>query len=246
MDELGIRDLAICVAGDPTPQELVQHLTAFTFEACNPESVCLYLRGYGQQEQQLTLLAHRGLTAAEVERYGVIDIGFPIPASDAVRRRQPYSRSFTELAEDFPLLHVRPELLSHGSMLIVPIQDSAITRALLFVALPGDIDWNASSWQNVLALQAALSLYVRANLAFWDEVQTPSTGASLSRKLTDRQCAILALVEAGKSSSSIAARLGFSESTVKKDLRRAMAIVGATSRRQAVTKARDLGLLPVA
>jgi DNA-binding NarL/FixJ family response regulator len=75
---------------------------------------------------------------------------------------------------------------------------------------------------------------------------TPLTAPSPEQnmRLDERQVAILRMVDEGQATSGITAALGCSESTVKKSLQRAMKMLGAHDRHEAVTKARAAGLLP--
>jgi len=64
-----------------------------------------------------------------------------------------------------------------------------------------------------------------------------------SQSLTERQRTILRLVHLGHTNDSIAQQLRFSTSLIKLDLSRAMSTLGVHDRYQAVTRARQLGLL---
>ena len=55
---------------------------------------------------------------------------------------------------------------------------------------------------------------------------------------------MLRLIEEGKTNTSIAATLGFSDSTVKLEIRRLLQMLRAPDRETAVRKAREYGLLP--
>jgi DNA-binding CsgD family transcriptional regulator len=60
--------------------------------------------------------------------------------------------------------------------------------------------------------------------------------------LNERQLQILELVEQGRSNAAIGVILGFSQSTVKQDLQRAMRVLRATDRTEAAARAREFGL----
>ena len=62
-------------------------------------------------------------------------------------------------------------------------------------------------------------------------------------QLTERQISILSLIADGRSVSSITQVLGYSPSTIRQEIQRAMKILRVTDRADAVLKARDLGLL---
>jgi len=67
---------------------------------------------------------------------------------------------------------------------------------------------------------------------------------SPSRLLSDRQLSILQLVAQGRTNRAIAAQLGYSESTVKLEISRALESLRARDRMDAVHVARSLHLLP--
>jgi DNA-binding CsgD family transcriptional regulator len=77
-------------------------------------------------------------------------------------------------------------------------------------------------------------------------VQTPEiwrpVGSSVIA-LSDRQQVILRLVEMGKSNASIALSLGYSSSTVKAEIQKALRALKVNDRVAAAKRARDLGLL---
>jgi len=103
--------------------------------------------------------------------------------------------------------------------------------------------WDPDAWHNALALQALLVLYLRTAGHVGRSTTTRTRSLAPARSLTDRQKRILALAAQGKSTSSIAARLGFSESTVKQDIRRAVSALGVTNRQQAIRRAQELSFI---
>jgi len=64
----------------------------------------------------------------------------------------------------------------------------------------------------------------------------------IALNLDGRQLEILRLVEQGRSNASIAFTLGYSESTVKQDLQRAMKVLRTKDRLDAAIQARSLGM----
>jgi DNA-binding NarL/FixJ family response regulator len=67
--------------------------------------------------------------------------------------------------------------------------------------------------------------------------------AKAAQLLTPKQLDVLVLVERGASNKAIARALGISITTVKTHLRDAFGRLGASSRTEAVARARDLGCL---
>ena len=66
----------------------------------------------------------------------------------------------------------------------------------------------------------------------------------LVEQLTHRELEILLLLAAGKSNQRIARELVVSLDTVKKHVSHLLGKLGAANRTEAVTRARDLGVIP--
>jgi LuxR family maltose regulon positive regulatory protein len=81
--------------------------------------------------------------------------------------------------------------------------------------------------------------YIGRVLAVFPDGQSPA-----SFELTRRELEILALLQQGMSDKEIAGRLALSSVTVKKHNRNIYQKLGVNSRRQAITKAKSLALLP--
>jgi len=200
------------------------------------------MRCPGNEGDTVTLVGHRGLLVDEETKYSRIQPDFPLPAADALRHFLPYTMTMAQVAEHFPLLGVRPEL-ADGMLLTLPLSIRGITVGAVLISLMEEFRWEPQAWQRVLAIQAVLTLYVRANDRPWTPARQLSAQMAPGQGLTDRQIAILTLVDLAKSTSAIAVRLGFSESTIKADLRRAMHTLQVSDRRQAVARAIEIGLL---
>jgi LuxR family maltose regulon positive regulatory protein len=67
--------------------------------------------------------------------------------------------------------------------------------------------------------------------------------AAASEELTERELAVLQLLPSGLSQREIGTALYVSQNTVKTHMRSIYGKLGASSRRQAVTRAHELGLL---
>ena len=66
----------------------------------------------------------------------------------------------------------------------------------------------------------------------------------LAEPLTDRELDVLRLIAAGKSNQRIAHELVVTLDTVKKHVSHVLGKLGAANRTEAVTRARDLGVIP--
>lgn len=237
-----VNNLALMVAADPDPNAVARYLGSVTFRDYQATVVTSYIRVPGTESDTVMLVGHRGLVLDEEVKYTQIQPDFPLPAPDALRHYLPYSMTMAHVAERFPLLGVRPEL-SDGMLLSIPLPVRGITVGAALISLVEQFRWQPTTWQRILAIQAILAMYVRASDHNWTPVRPMSVHTIQRQGLTERQLAVLALVDLGKSTSSIAARLGFSEATIKTDLRRAMHTLQVSDRRQAVARATELGFL---
>jgi LuxR family maltose regulon positive regulatory protein len=105
----------------------------------------------------------------------------------------------------------------------------------LFVELGADM----ADLLSQLAACGVAPDYIGRVLAVFPDGQSPA-----SFELTRRELEILALLQQGMSDKEIAGRLALSSVTVKKHNRNIYQKLGVNSRRQAITKAKSLALLP--
>lgn len=102
------------------------------------------------------------------------------------------------------------------------------------------------SWSTLdIACLDAVSHYLGMWLTHPDSGLPVERGEELAQDivLTDRQRQILARVQDGRTTTSIAYALGISASTVKQELSRVMDLLDVADRRSAALRAADLGLL---
>ncbi len=74
--------------------------------------------------------------------------------------------------------------------------------------------------------------------------QQPTAPPGLADPLTDRETDVLRLIAAGKSNQRIAHDRVVTLDTVKKHVSHVLGKLGAANRTEAVTRARQLGLIP--
>jgi DNA-binding NarL/FixJ family response regulator len=151
-----------------------------------------------------------------------------------------------EVAKRFPLLRIRPELAGNKTQLFIPITVQATAVGAALVTLHRTVSWDPDTWNFMTGVQSLLSLYMRVTERVWLPIRPTNPDFAIHQGLTDRQRAILQLVARGKSTTAIAARIGFSSATIKADLRRAMLTLEVADRQLAVQRAQDLGLIPTA
>ena len=243
MREGQLRDLAILIAQGPDGQALVTHLATITLAQYQPSTVVMYVLEELPHHREMLLIGHEGLTPEEVANYSRIDTDLDVPVTRALHHSLPLCFALADFAREFPLLPVRPEFDPKVDYVLIPIALGGVTVAALAFTIPQAMKWDPDAWHNALALQALLVLYLRTAGHVGRSTTTRTRSLAPARALTDRQKRILALAAQGKSTSSIAARLGFSESTVKQDIRRAVSALGVTNRQQAIRRAQELSFI---
>jgi len=237
-----VSDLALTVANDPQASDLAAHLGTVTFRELGAHVVTMYVRVESEEAPHLLLVAHWGLTLEEESKYTLIQEDFPLPASDAIRHLLPMAMSMEQLAERYPLLGIRPDF-TDGSQLFLPIVLDATPVAAVLVACRHGFRWDPDTWRAIHAIQALLGIYMRVTDRVWLPARPLSPDLTERQGLSRRQISVLTLLERGRTIPAIAARLVFSESTIKQDLRRAARLLGTRDRRSTIARAADLGLL---
>jgi len=239
-----LSELAQLIATDPEPAVIAAHLRAIALADLKAEVVTTYLRVQSDEGESLILVGAAGLTEEEEARYANIDADFPMPAAEAIQHTFPYSLTGQEITERYPLMFIRPELIPHLTMLILPLNSQGATVGATIATLRAPMTWSPEVLSYTLGLQALLGLQLRITDRMWSPIRPLSPDLTVFQGLTARQRSILQLVSMGKSTSSIAARLGFSPATIKQDLRRAMVVLDVSDRQSAVQRSIEFGLIP--
>jgi len=244
VESAALGDLAIAVAAGPGPCDLVGHLATVTFRDQDPVSVCLHLRQFSPEGggRHLVLVGQWGLTPEQEAKFTLIHEEFPLPASEALHHALPYALTTEEIVETFPLLDLRSGP-NFAAQLFIPIAVDGVAAGVLVVACQAPLGWDPETWHFTRSVQALLSLYLRAADRLWVPVRPLASGLTTRQELTQRQRAVLSMLADGTKLPVIAHRLRFSESTIKHDLSRAMRALGTTTRKQALDRARELGLI---
>lgn len=200
--------------------------------------------------ESLELVGTHGYRQSEVDRYSVVPVSVPTPFSRAVQQGEALIDELEDVLASFEALRMDEALwrsflerFGPGQVINAPIiiQGTAIGAF-------GGLTRSKHSWTS---LDFALLDGISSALGLWmthpqSPVPPPDRFAPLSNgslHLTDRQLQILQLVEQGRSNTAIGMYLGYSVSTVKQELQRTMHAMRVSDRREAVTRARSLGLL---
>lgn len=195
---------------------------------------------------ELVSQAAYGYPAEQVRRYARFPLSIDLPAARAMRG--PSITRVESLLDDFMVLRLDASAWLEtirangpGNLIAFPVGGTRRPLGVVSVMTSDAQGASVPSAQALEALGAVLGLW-------WSHPLTPRERATISvpetaLRLTDRQQEILRLVDTGATNSAIASRLGYSESTVKQEVTRAIHALRAHDRRDAVLRARDLGLL---
>lgn len=195
----------------------------------------------------LVVYGLHGYTEAEVAGLAAIPIDGDYPLSRCYREGEPLIEPTDLVAERYAgmrrpgtrWVHVQ-ERLPGGTTISSPITVGGRTVGAFSLTCMGAHAWTTLHTAALHATSAALGLWLTHPDAGLP--QDPVDGLE-PVTLTDRQRTILAGVAAGRTNAAIAVALGQSESTVKQELRRAMAALKAGSRGVAAERAAALGLI---
>lgn len=193
-----------------------------------------------------------GLTSDFHSRYQAFPLSYDWPAARALHRNEIIEISIHDMFDEYPSLRIDRELWepvvgspdTPGFLVAVPITGQGRVHGVFGFITRGPIKLGVSDVHLLQGIGAALFLWLRAmNVQAGETVVDDPLTSEVPLIITPRQRIILELVESGKSNETIASVLGYSSSTVKLDLKRAMRALRVTDRLHAVTRAQELGLL---
>lgn len=213
------------------PSHLAAHLATATFHGFAARACAIHVRSPGHEQQSVLLVGHHGLSAKESRACLSIDVDFPLPAAADLHRSQPTVRRTEEIERDFPL-H-RPRLEPDGCLLSMPMRAQGRTLGVALINLGATLQFSSRIWSLLAGVQGALNVFTQMNAARW----LPTTPNPYHRSLTQRQLAILRLVPLGLTNHAIGHRLGYSTSTIKADIHKAMVSLVVSDRFEAAAAA---------
>ena len=201
--------------------------------------------------ETLEVLGTHGYTQEEIDRYFRIPLGVSTPFTRAVEKGEVLIDDMDSLLDTFKALRMDAQMWRQITDRIGACQAVSAPIVLQGVAIGafGGITRSKRTWTSLDfalfdGLSAALGLWMTNPLTQLPKPDRLATRSEGSIQLTKRQRQILMLVEAGRSNTSIAQTLGYSVSTIKQELQRAMRATRASDRLQAARRARELHLLP--
>lgn len=187
-------------------------------------------------------------------RYATFPITYDWPAARAATENHIIVEPIETIFDEYPTLALdrpvwEPLLVDsgarNGQLVVVPIAASGNVLGVFGFISRKTLELSVSEGLVLEGLGSALALWFQAKVPQHTstEVLIGNATEELPLVLNPRQVQILQLVAEGKSNTAIAGLLGFSLSTVKLDLNRAMRILRADTRMQAADRATAVGLM---
>lgn len=204
----------------------------------------------GSDHDALHLIASYANGPLAEARYGVIATTVDMPATQVFRDGVTMTVPVNRMATDYAALSLDADLwdeLSAASadavILNAPILAHGKPIGVWGFTADRSIPTDADDLAYFLGLSSILGIWLTHPRTPVPKPPAGPIGADEPIVLTDRQQRILERVLAGQSNAQIANALGYSLSTVKQDMQRALRSMRAAERSLAADRARDLGLL---
>ena len=199
----------------------------------------------------LEVLGTHGYTQEEIDRYFRIPLGVSTPFTRAVEKGEVLVDDMDSLLDTFEALKMDADLwqritdrIGACQAVSAPIVIQGVTIGAFGGITRSKRTWTSLDFALLDGLSAVLGLWMTNPLTRLPKPDRLATHHTDSIHLTERQKSILLLVESGRSNTSIAQVLGYSVSTIKQELQRAMRATRAHNRIDAARRARELQLLP--
>ena len=211
-----------------------------------------------ESDATLRIVGHFGLMNAAVDSFGAYSLWDRLPAAVAIRRREPVVLPTSDaVVAAFPAMS---ESWPAGYALVdAPLLTASSVVGSVFVQFEAEGTKVVNAAQVLEALTDIYVLYLTAHSNFNVESQqagTPGAGIprtsatvesrsaeNAARAFSKRQRSILDFLSDGLTYDQIAARIGYSHSTVRMELMRMYRVLGVSSRRDAIAAANGLGLV---
>ena len=206
---------------------------------------------FAAQGSDLVLAGDYGFTPEFLERFHTFSISSPFRMCQAYRQGEVIERPSGvehEWISDYDRELLTASLLSpEGEALTstsVPIMSKGRAIGVWNVVTPADTTLDRGAFNHLDAVSAAMGMWMA--LREKDRSSTATVRRerlSPHARITGRQLEVLRLLGAGKTNLQISVRLGFSDSTVKKEVQQIMVYLNVHDREAAVARAREFGLL---
>lgn len=200
---------------------------------------------------ELRLVSAYGYAPEVVDRYRVLPTSITTPFSRALSESEIVLDSLQSLIDDYQGLGVDREIWDaihvangNGHIVSSPIVAEGFPVGAFGFITSGMYEWTSLDFSLLDGISALLGMWIthpRSGIEEPGVLRVPTEG---HLHLSERQQLILELVDQGKSNGAIAFTLGYSVSTVKQELQRALRTLRVNNRWSAVRRAKELGLMP--
>jgi len=231
----------------PEPQEVCDALMAGPLANFMAKSVNMVLK---TANDTFKTVAATGMAAPLVPRYQEFSCSLSTPVSHAVREAEIVSTTmlgqferYTDLVIDRLIWEEVAKTTGDLMIETVPIVSNGTVLGAYVVFHESELTLSRTDFSMLGGIGHLLGVWATHPLTETNlEANLPVFSDELAFMLNERQLQVLELVELGRSNSAIGVILGYSQSTVKQDLHRAMRVLRANDRIEAAQRARDLGL----
>lgn len=230
------------LADDPTPDAVAEGLAHGPLAAFGPTMVAL---GFIDPDRQVVVLQGvHGVDGHLRQAYAAIPLDADLPATACYHTNNVVTAPAEQVLRDYPLTaRFAERAFPHDATIwAFPIRYRSAVLAVLGLevpssrAVPGVLRSAVSALSGPLATWAALRLHAEGQShAHW------AGRHPRSLSITDRQRRIIALVREGSTNPQIAEEIGFSVPTVKAELARLSALLGAANRNDLAMRAARAG-----
>ena len=204
-----------------------------------------------QEHREMRIVSHYGHTAKELSRYKQISLEIDVPIIQAFREGAVLVLGVDEVQDMFPVVGLDREMWQAMSDRLSASR--LISAPIVYDGAPiGAYSFHTSSAMGGQDVDIAYLGIVSAALGMWMAHPRNGMRGAMGLQfieldaplvLTERQIDILRLVHEGLSNDRIAARLGYSLSTIKNEMQSVNKVLRTTERTEAVRRARELRLL---
>jgi len=181
--------------------------------------------------------------------YDRVSLAFEAPLTLSFHEGRTTTVGLADIVKEYPALTVDKEFWDgvfrangDGDLVQVPLFLQGAAIGVFTFLTNQDNVWSAEKFNLLDSVAAALTLW--ATHPSSGVLRTLRTSQHNGVSLSPRQVEILLLVREGKTNAAIAARLGYSASTVKQELQRVMTRFNVHTRSDTVSIVTDLKLLP--
>lgn len=229
---------------EPSPNEVAQEIVLGYLGSFQARVAVISMV---KPDASVRLIGGFGLSGQALESLGSCSLWDDLPAAQAIRHQHSHVMEFDPLAQSHVHEYRRRPLVA------VPLMTTVSVVGSLCVGFADHADSRPLAAATLEALADVYVLYLLANmtkdvgpiLPSDDSAATVPDAPEAPEALSTRQLAILELLAEGMTYDQIAARIGYSHSTVRMELMQVYRAFGVSSRREAVSVGITRGLVPL-